>query len=131
MNLSNRAVLAFSLGLTLTATVGCAGNNIALVGRDTLAPRAIQPVQNEILGTVERVNTGANEIFLRPAPGHPGMVSYSAETRVMYLGRVYPVSQLRFGDNVAMQMETDSRGNPHTHVIRLEKSAGDWAQRNN
>jgi hypothetical protein len=59
------------------------------------------------------------------------MVTYSAETRVMYLGRVYPVSQLQIGDIVAMQMGMDSRGNPHTHVIRLEKSSGDWAQRNN
>ena len=32
----------------------------------------------------------------------------------MYLGGAYPVSQLRFGDIVAMQMEKDSRGNPHT-----------------
>jgi hypothetical protein len=59
------------------------------------------------------------------------MVTYSAETRVMHLGRVYPVSQLRVGDIVAMQMEKDPRGNPHTHVIRLEKSTGDWAQRSN
>jgi hypothetical protein len=50
---------------------------------------------------------------------------------VTYLGRVYPVSQLRFGDIVAMQMEKDSRGNPHTHVIRLQESSGDWAQRHN
>jgi hypothetical protein len=62
--------------------------------------------------------------------GHPGMVTYSAETRVMYLGRVYPVSQLRIGDIVAMQMGQDSRGNPHTHMISLQKSSGDWAQRN-
>jgi hypothetical protein len=49
----------------------------------------------------------------------------------MYLGRVYPVGQLRVGDVVAMQMEKDSRGHPHTHMIRLEKSTGDWAQRSN
>jgi len=49
----------------------------------------------------------------------------------MYLGRVYPVSQLRVGVLVAMQMEKDPRGNPHTHVIRLEKSSGEWAQRSN
>ncbi len=131
MNLSNHAASGLILAVGLTALAGCSGNNIALVGRDTLPPRASQSVQNEIVGTVDRVDTGSSEIFLRPGAGHPAMVSYSAETRVMYLGRVYPVSQLRFGDNVAMQMETDSRGYPHTHAIRLEKSAGDWAQRNN
>ena len=131
MNLSNRALLAFALGLALVASVGCSGNNIALVGRETLPARAIQPVQSEIVGTVERIDTGSNEIHLRSSPGHPGMVTYSAETRVMYLGRGYPVSQSRFGDIVAMQTEQDSRGNPHTHMIRLQASAGDWAQRHN
>ena len=129
MNLSNRAVLAFALGLALVASVGCSDHNIALVGRDTLPARACQPVQSEIVGTVARVDTGSNEIHLRASPGHPGMVTYSAETRVMYLGRVYPVNQLQNGDIVAMQMGMDSRGNPHTHMIRLQKSSGDWAQR--
>jgi hypothetical protein len=131
MSLINHAASGLVLAVALTALPSCS-NNTALIGRDTLPPRAAsQPAQSVIVGTVARVDTASNEIYLRPSPGHPGTVSYSAETRVMYLGRVYPVSQLRFGDNVAMQMETDSRGNPHTHVIRLEKSAGDWAQRNN
>jgi hypothetical protein len=129
MNLINRATSGLTLGVALTALAGCSGNT-ALVGRETLPSRASQPARSEIVGTVERVDTGSNEIHLRPSPGHPGMVTYSAETRVMYLGRVYPVSQLRVGDIVAMQMEKDSRGNPHTHMIRLQESSGDWAQRN-
>jgi hypothetical protein len=129
MNLNNRAALTFALGLALTASVGCSGNNIALVGRDTLPARAGQPVQSEIVGTVERIDAGANEIHLRPSVGHPGMVTFSAETRVTYQGRVYPVNQLQSGDTVAMQMGLDSRGNPHTHLIRLQQSSRDWAQR--
>jgi len=35
------------------------------------------------------------------------------------------------GDVVAMQTEKDSRGNPHTHTIRLQQSTGDWAERRN
>jgi len=81
------------------------------------------------VGTVARVDTASNEIHFRSTPGHPGMVTYSAETRVMFLGQVYPVSQLQIGDVVAMQMENDARGNPHTHMIRLQESSGDWAQR--
>ncbi len=130
MNLFNQAASGLALAVALTALAGCSGNT-ALVGRESLPGRASQPVRSEIVRTVERVDTGSNEIHLRPSPGHPGMVTYSAETRVMYLGRVYPVSQLRVGDIVAMQMEKDSRGNPHTHMIRLQESTGDWAQRNN
>ena len=128
MNLINRGASGLALAVALTALAGCTGNT-ALVGRESLPGRASQPVRSEIVGTVERVDTGSNEIHLRPSPGHPGMVTYSAETRVMYLGRVYPVSQLRFGDIVAMQMDKDSRGHPHTHMIRLQESTGDWAQR--
>jgi hypothetical protein len=131
MNLLNHAASGLTLAVALTALPACTGNNIGLVGRDTLPARASQPAQSEIVGTVARVDTGSNEIHLRPISGHPGMVTYSAETRVMYLGRDYPVSQLQNGDSVAMQMGMDSRGNPHTHMIRLEKSSGDWAQRQN
>jgi hypothetical protein len=130
MNSFNHAASGLALALALTGLAGCSGNT-ALIGRESLPGRASQPVQSEIVGTVERVDAGSSEIYLRPTPGHPGMVTYSAETRVTYLGRVYPVSQLRFGDIVAMQMEKDSRGNPHTHVIRLQESSGDWAQRHN
>jgi hypothetical protein len=130
MNLFNHAAPGLAVAVALTAVAGCSGNT-ALVGRDNLPGRASQSARSEIVRTVERVDTGSNEIHLRASPGHPGLVTYSAETRVMYLGRVYPVSQLRFGDVVAMQMEKDPRGNPHTHMIRLEKSTGDWAQRQN
>ena len=130
MTLLIPAALGLALAVALTALAGCAGNT-ALIGRDNLPGRASQPVRSESVRTVERVDTGSNAIHLRPSPGHPGMVTYSAETRVMYLGRVYPVGQLRFGDVVAMQMEKDSRGHPHTHMIRLQKSTGDWAQRPN
>ena len=127
----NHAASGLALAVALTAVAGCNSSNTALVGRETIPGRASQPAQSEIVRTVDRVDTKASEIYLRPSAGYPGMVTYSAETRVMYLGRVYPVSQLRVGDVVAMQMERDSRGHPHTHMIRLEKSTGDWAQRSN
>ena len=131
MNPSNQAVLAFALGLALVASVGCSDHNVSLVGRDTLPARASKTVRNDIVRTVERVDTGSSEIYLQPSPGHPRMVTYSKETRVMYLGRVYPVSQLQSGDVVAMQMQMDARGNPHTHAIDLQKSSRDWAQSRN
>jgi hypothetical protein len=134
MNLFDCAASGLTLSLTLTAVAGCSGNT-ALVGRENLPVRASskasQPVQNEVVGTVESVDTASNEIHLRAGPGHPGMVIYGADTRVTYLGLVYPVSRLRIGDIIAMQMEKDSRGNPHTRMIRLQQSADNWAQRDN
>jgi hypothetical protein len=131
MKLSNRAVSGVALAVVLTALPACS-TNTAIIGRDTLPAKAATPtVRNEVVGTVDRVDTGSSEIYLRPSPGHPGMVTYSAETRVIYLGRVYPVSQLQSGDVIAMHMEKDARGNPHTHAIDLQKSSRDWAQSRN
>lgn len=132
MNTFTLAASGLVLAGALTVLPGCGGTNTALVGRDALpAGASRQPVQNDIARTVERVDTGAREIYLRPSLGHPGMVSYSAETRVMYLGRVYPVSQLQSGDVVAMRMEKDARGHAHTHAIDLQKSSRDWVQSRN
>jgi hypothetical protein len=128
MNLFDKRASGLFLGAGLVALAGCSGNT-ALVGRDNLPARTAQPARSEIVGTVERVDTRSNEIHLRPSPGRPEMVTYSAETRVAYLGGLYPVSQLRSGDIVAVQMEKDSHGNPHAHRIRLQESSGDWAQR--
>jgi hypothetical protein len=128
MNLINRGAAALTLALALSVNAGCGGNT-TLVGRDTLPPRASQPVQNEIVATVERVDIAFREIYLRPNKGRPGMVTYSAETRVMYRGREYPVTKLEPGDMVAMQLGKDSRGNPHTHLIRVQESSRDQAQK--
>jgi hypothetical protein len=130
MNLFNQAASVLVLAVALMAVAGCSGNT-ALVGRDTLPARATQPVPDELVATVERVNTASSEIFLRPTSGRSSVVTYSAETRVMFRGREYPVSRLESGDVVAMQLGMDPRGNPHTHLIRVQESAGDWAQRHN
>jgi hypothetical protein len=130
MNLINRGASGLTLALALTVSAGCSGNT-ALVGRDTLPSRASQPVQDELVATVERVDTASREIHLRPNKGRPEMVTYSAETRVMNRGREYPVSQLERGDIVAIQLGKDSRGNPHTHLIRVQESTRDWAQGRN
>jgi hypothetical protein len=130
MNLIDRVVSGLTLALALTASAGCSGNT-ALLGRDTLPARATQPVPDELVATVERVNTASNEIFLRPTSGRSRVITYSAETRVMFRGREYPVSRLESGDVVAMQMGKDPRGNPHTHLIRVQESTRDWAQRHN
>jgi hypothetical protein len=130
MNLINYAASGLALVVALTALAGCSGNT-ALVGRESLPGRANQGVQRETVRTVERVDTGSNQIHLRPSAGHPGMVTYSAETRVMFRGREFPVSRLESGDVVAMQLIKDPRGNPHTHLIRVQESTRDWAQGRN
>jgi hypothetical protein len=127
MNLINRASSGLTLAVALALSAGCNGNT-ALVGRDALPDRASEPVQDELVGTVERIDTWSREIHLRPNRGRPAVVSYDAETRVMYRGREYPVTQLESGDVVAMQLGKDSRGNSYTHLIRVQERIRDRDQ---
>ena len=127
MNLINRASSGLTLAVVLALSAGCNGNT-ALVGRDTLPDRASEPVQDELVGTVERIDTWSREIHLRPNKGRLAVVSYNAETRVMHRGREYPVTQLESGDVVAMQLGKDSRGNSYTDLIRVQERIRDRDQ---
>jgi hypothetical protein len=128
MNLINRGASSLVLIVALTISAGCSDSNFALVGRDTLPDMASLPVQNEIVATVERLDTGSREISLRPNDGRTRVVGYSTDARVMYRGREYPVSQLEVGDVVAMQLRQDSRGNSYTDLIRVQESIRDRNQ---
>ena len=128
MNSINRGAAGLTLALALTVGAGCSGNNFALLGRDSLPAGATQTVPDEFVATVERVNTGSREINLRPNEGGTRVVGYSTDTRVLYRGREYPVSQLETGDIVAMQLKQDSRGNSYTDLIRVQESIQDRNQ---
>jgi len=127
MNLINRAAWGLTLALALTVGAGCS-DNISLIGRDTLPGRSSQPVQDEIVATVEQVNTASREIHLRPNDSRTRVVGYSANARVLYRGREYSVTQLETGDVVAMQLTQDSRGNSYTDLIRVQENIRDRDQ---
>lgn len=122
MNLINRAASCLALALALTASAGCEGN-IGLVGRPTL-----ELGQDEFVAEVERLDTSSREIHLRPNNSRTRVVGYSADARVVYRGREYPVAQLEAGDIVAMQLKQDSRGNSYTDLIRVQESIRDRNQ---
>jgi len=128
MTCIDRTALGLTLALALTAIAGCSDNNFALVGRDTLPDRTSQAVPDEIVARVEQVYAASREIHLRPNDGRTRVVGYSTDTRVMYRGREYPVSQLEVGDIVAMQLRQDSRGNSYTDLIRVQESIRDRDQ---
>jgi hypothetical protein len=65
MNLISRASSGITLAVVLTVSAGCSGDT-ALIGRDTVPVRPSQPVQEELVATVEglysdRRNSSATE----------------------------------------------------------------------
>src|SRR5688572_25781901 len=122
MNLINRGAAGLTLALALTLSAGCI-DNIALVSRPGL-----ELGQDEFLAEVERLDTSSREIHLRPNDSRTRVVGYTADARVMYRGREYPVTQLESGDIVAMRLKQDSRGNSYTDLVRVQESVRDWNQ---
>jgi len=93
------------------------------VGRPTL-----QLDQEEIFAEIDRVDTASRKIHLRPEDSGNRVVGYSADARVLYRGREYPIAQLERGDKVSMQLKQDSRGNSYTDLIRIQESIRDRDQ---
>jgi hypothetical protein len=119
MKLFNRAALGLTLAIALAAIAACS-DNIALVGRPTL-----QLDQDEFFAEIDRLDTSSREIHLRPNDSRKRVVGYSADARVLYRGREYPVTQLESGDQVSMQLKQDSRGNSYTDLVRVHESITD------
>ncbi|HEX2230180.1 MAG TPA: hypothetical protein VHM64_23870 [Candidatus Binatia bacterium] len=80
MNLISRASSGITLAVVLTVSAGCSGDT-AVIGRDPLPVRPSQPAQNELVATVEGLNTQTGAIHLQPNNGGREMVTYNAETR--------------------------------------------------
>jgi hypothetical protein len=116
----NRAAFGLSLAMGLTAIAACS-ENIALVGRP-----ALQLDQDEFFAEIDRLDTSAREIHLRPNDSRKRVVGYSADARVLYRGREYSVAQLESGDKVSMQLKQDSRGNSYTDLVRVHESMRNW-----
>jgi len=111
-------LLLFPL-LAMSVVVGC--DNIALVGRPTLGVgSSLEEI--EFVAEVESLDTRDRQLYLRTSEGERKVVSYTPATRVIIEGREYPVTDLKSGDRVVMQLHKDSRGNDYTDLIRVRKN---------
>lgn len=79
--------------------------------------------QQELTGEVEWVDTRLHLVEVRTWDGHVRSVGYDTRTRMMYRLRDYPIDSLKRGDIVAMRVQRDSYGHPHTDLIDLREFA--------
>ncbi len=107
-----QAVTVFALGLFSVA--GCEG--VALVGRESLK---LEPA--EVVVEVERVDSRAQEIFLRPNSERILVVAYGEDTRVIYRGRELQPEDLASGDVVAMTVKEDPPGRYRSHFVTIRE----------
>lgn len=112
-----RAAALLALGTLWIGVPGCM-ENIALIGRASIADG-----QDDVVGEVERVEFSARRLYLRPNKSDRRVVALSADAQVLDRGREYPVTRLKPGDVVAMQVKRDSRGESYADLIRIQENS--------
>ncbi len=104
---------------TLTVTVFSSGcESITLVGRPTLPPGA-EMAETELVGQVDGLDLGERIIFIATRTGERRRIRYDAGTPVLIAGREFPITGLRVGDRVTLQLFTDECENTHTDLVRV------------
>jgi hypothetical protein len=116
VKLIRRAAALLTLGTLVVGVSGCM-ENIALIGRPT-----IEEGQSDVVGEVERVDLSERRIYLRPNESDRRVVALSTDAQALYRGREYPVTRLKPGDVVAMQVKRDPRGESYADLIRIQEN---------
>jgi hypothetical protein len=89
--------------------------NIQDQNRDKSGPR------DEVVGTVESINTTAREIRLRTTEAQVMVIKYDPNLVVRSRDRELRVDQLRRGDLILVQVSRNSRGERYADLIRLNE----------
>jgi hypothetical protein len=74
--------------------------------------------RDEVVGTVQRVDTDRQELQLRTADGDTMRIRYDISTRVAYRDREMRINDLRTGDLVRVELTSD-RGERYAQFIRM------------
>ncbi|MGH7824251.1 MAG: OB-fold nucleic acid binding domain-containing protein [Candidatus Binatia bacterium] len=111
--------------LVTAVLIGGACENIALVGRDPVAPesRRNRVDRAEITGMIDDVDPRLGEVHIRTAAGRTRTVYYNPDTRVIIRGRDYPPTALRRDDEVTVQLQSGNRGYDAASLIRVHEQA--------
>jgi hypothetical protein len=109
--------------------IACLGIFVAGCESIALMPRA--PVEapdplRAITAAVNGVDPKLEEIYLRSARNQHYVVNYTKDTRVLDRGRSFPISDLRIGDQVRVELrETSGRRLYADRIIREGAAAAD------
>ena len=80
------------------------------------------PAQS-VSGTVQGVDTRAQQIFLRTSDNQTVAIAYDDRTDVVYQNQTYPVSALESGDQVSVRIQQTANGAYYADRIDVTSSA--------
>jgi hypothetical protein len=111
--LINRVVLVAAIALGGCAQAGTLG--------DILGGVMNAPAQT-VSGTIQSVDTRAQQVFLRTSDNQTVAVTYDDRTSVVYQQQTYPVTALERGDEVTLRLTTAGNNTYYTDRIEVTRS---------
>ena len=125
MNTMMRGVLRLALGAAVLTGAGCAQmgqlGTLGDVLGGVMNPQGAG-AQGQISGRVENVDTRNARLEIYTQEGRREAVFFDDRTRVIYQQREYPVTALERGDEVALRVQRDNRGNLYTGEIHVQRN---------
>jgi hypothetical protein len=104
--------------LAVSVLYGC--EHVALIGRPTLEGRG---GPRQVTATVNGIDHGLREIYLRAASDQHYVVNYTADTRVLADGREYGARGLKLGDRVRVALREGDDKRLYAEEIRVDSAA--------
>lgn len=111
----------FTKALLLSATLGVGACAQAGTLGDILGGVMNAPAQT-VAGTVQGVDTRAQQIFVRTTDNQTVAVSYDDRTAVVYQNQNYPVTALESGDQISVRITSTTNGGYYTDRIDVSQS---------
>jgi len=80
-----------------------------------------QQQANQVRGTVQGVDTRAQQIGIQQSNGQTVGILYDAQTKVVYQNQSYPVSSLDPGDQVTARIQGTNNGGYYTDLVQVDQ----------
>ena len=113
-----------NLGKTIALAAAIAAGGCSSTGSlgDILGGVLNAPAQT-LAGTVQGVDTRAQQVFIRTSDNQTVGVSYDDRTDVVYQNQTYQVTALEAGDQVTLRIQNATNGGYYTDRIDVTSSA--------
>jgi hypothetical protein len=121
MTMLQRAARSGAAILVLVAAGACSNANIGDILGGVLG--SSQGGQgNQVAGTVQGVDTRAQQIVLQLSNGQSVGLAYDNQTQVVYQNQNYPVTALERGDRVTARVQSTNNGAYYTDLVQVDQS---------
>jgi exosome complex RNA-binding protein Csl4 len=110
---------AAALATLLAATLG-ACSNLGSLGN--VLGGVLGGGGDQVSGTIEGVDTRAQQIFLQQSNGQTVTLAYDNQTQVVYQNQNYPVQALERGDQVTARVQSTNNGGYYTDLVQVDQS---------